>query len=172
MCACDVCASCVCTAPPPVTSKERSAIPWTRHRHVTSPEVPRVFRQSVPLARCSFPRHFNGTLSALVYMYRREPASDRRRFRLKSSSPTTLILDHSRYPFPRTWLLQLPVVPQAVAMPALMFQCGNTYIILRTWHRSDAAAWAPSRGGWMRQLLLRPGRSLRRRALRITWNSA
>lgn len=47
---------------------------------------------------------------------------------------------------PRTWLLQLPVVPQAVAMPALMFQCWNTYIMLRTWHRTDAAAWAPSRG--------------------------
>lgn len=144
-----MCASCVlCVAPPPVMSKERSAIPWTWHRHVTSPKVPRVSRQSVPSARCSFPRHFSGTLSVLVYMYRGEPASDRRRFRLKSSSPTTLILDHSRSPPspPRTWLLQLPVVPQAVAMPALMFQCWNTYIMLRTWHRTDAAAWAPSRG--------------------------
>lgn len=89
------CALCVLLASPACHEQRKISHALAGHRHVTSSEMPRVLIQSVPPARCSFPRHFGGTLSGRVYMYRGEPASDRRRFRLKSSSPTTLILDHS-----------------------------------------------------------------------------
>lgn len=74
-------------------------------------------------------------------------------------------------PPPRTWLLQVPVVPQILATPALMFQCCNTYIMLCTWHRCDAAAWAPSRGldaaaALAARTVFAP------KAWRRTWNSA
>lgn len=89
-----------------------------------------------------------------------KPVSDRRRFSLKSSSPTTLILAH-KIPvgfgcFPT------PSYPMISQKRALMFQCWNTHIMLRTQYRTDAADCAPSRGLDAACLLWRPGRSLPR----------
>lgn len=86
---------CVCRSPP-CHGQRKIIHSLARHCPVTSLNMSRVSRQSAPPARCSFPRHFSGTLSARLSMDRTEPASDRRRFRLKSSSPATVIFDHSR----------------------------------------------------------------------------
>lgn len=89
-----------------------------------------------------------------------KPVSDRRRFSLKSSSPTTLILAHK---IPAGFgCFPTPSYPMISQKRALMFQCWNTHIMLRTQYRPDAADCAPSRGLDATCLPWRPGRSLPR----------
>lgn len=148
MCAGDVCACCVlCVAPPPVTSKRKisHSLDQAPSCHLTenAQGLQTICAACPLLISSSFQRY---PVCPRLHVQKRTCV------RPSSLQAEVIVADHvdprplKMTPPPRTWTLQLPNVPQAVAMPALMFQCWNTYIMLRTWHRTDAAAWAPSRG--------------------------
>lgn len=113
--------------------------------HLPHPKCSRVFRQSVPPARClissSFQRY---PVCSRLHVLNRTSG---RPSRLQAEVIVIAHIDHQplRIPAAPVYFSAL-FISQALAITPLMFQCWDTSTILLTWHRTDGASSAASRG--------------------------
>jgi hypothetical protein len=149
-----------CVAPPACDGQEKKTLPFLCHLIQSAQGLQTICAACPLLISSSFQRYPVCPRRPHV-LNRTGPAPDRRRSRLKSSSPATLILDHSRSQ-PQPGYFPALFISQALAITPLMFQRWS-----RTSYCVPGIALTPHlvlrAEDWVRHLLLRPGRSLPRR---------